>query len=344
MSVGIVSSKTTIQDIAQLAKVSVATVSRTLSMPDKVSEATRQQVLAAVEKTGYVINEAARNLRKQQTDTIVVLTPNIGNPYFSNIVAGIEEVCAKNHINVLLADTQKASMTSPHARSYFSRNRVDGIIILDGMVAKELIQSAKGHPPILFAGEKHAELNEPYIGMNDELGIVLAVKHLYELGHRRIGHLAGPCNHTPGYRRKTTFLKTLNELQLDAVNAWIYEGLFNFTTGQNAAKEWVKLASDQRPTAICSAGDEIAFGFIAGLHQLGFKVPQDVSVVGYDDLTFATCFIPALTTVHQPCQKLGQQAAQQLLKLIQNQTFKPVPLLKPQLIIRESTALYKADF
>ena len=332
------SQKITIQDIAQLAKVSVATVSRTLSHPDKVSDLTRQQVLAAVEATGYSVNETARNLRKRQTDTIVVMTPNIGNPYFSNIVEGIEEIFATNHINVLIADTQKASMNSSHARSYFSRNRVDGIIILDGQVSKDIIESAKGHPPILFAGERHAELTLPYIGINDELGIELAVNHLYSLGHRRIGHIAGPLTHTPGQRRYDSFLHSLSQLGLPAQEAWIHEGLFQLATGQEAAHAWVNLPIEQRPSAICSAGDEIAFGFIATLYRLGFKVPRDVSVVGYDDLNFAACYIPALTTIHQPRQALGRVAAQQLSNLIKKQSFTLLPLLDPTLVIRQSTA------
>ncbi|WP_020559578.1 LacI family DNA-binding transcriptional regulator [Thiofilum flexile] len=334
------SQKITIQDIAQLANVSVATVSRTLSNPEKVSDITRQQVLATIEATGYSVNETARNLRKRQTDTIVVMTPNIGNPYFSRLVEGIEEVFAHNQISVLIADTQKASMNSSHARNYFSRNRVDGIIILDGLIAKAIIEDAKGSPPILFAGERHAELNLPYIGISDELGIELAVKHLYSLGHTRIGHIAGPLTHTPGQRRYTSFLKTLSQLNLPTQEAWIHEGLFQLSTGQQAAYAWANLASDQRPTAICSAGDEIAFGFIATLHQLGFRVPHDVSVVGYDDLHLAACYIPALTTIHQPCRTLGRSAAKQLLNLIKKHPFTPLPLLDPTLIIRDSTAPY----
>lgn len=330
----------TIQEIAQLAKVSVATVSRTLSNPDKVSELTRQQVLAAIESTGYSVNENARNLRKRQTDTIVVMTPNIGNPYFSLIVEGVEEVLASNHINVLIADTQKASMSTTHARNYFSRNRVDGILILDGQVSRDIIENAKGHPPILFAGERHAELTLPYIGINDELGIELAVKHLYSLGHTRIGHIAGPSMHTPGQRRQESFLYTLKQLNLPTEQAWIHEGLFELATGQQAAYAWANLPREQRPSAICSAGDEIAFGFIATLYQLGFRVPRDVSVVGYDDLTLTACYIPALTTIHQPCRTLGRIAAQQLLNLIKQQVFTPLPLLDPTLVIRQSTAPY----
>lgn len=328
--------KVTVQDVAKMADVSVATVSRALFTPDKVADKTRQKVLKAVEITGYTVNYAARNLRRQKTDTIVILTPNIGNPYFSNIVEGIEEVCAANHISVLIADTQKATMNAHHTQSYFSRNRVDGILILDGQVSEDLVRESKGQPPIIFAGEWHPASEITRVTINDQLGAALAINHLYDLGHRAFGHIAGPLDHVPGQRRHAGFLKALHDKQLDGGNAWLFSGRFSLQTGYQAAQAWAELHPAKRPKAIFCAGDEIAIGFLAGLQKLGFSVPADVSVVGYDDLEVAEYTVPALTTIHQPRRALGRLAATALLQMINDEDLPANLELAPWLVTRES--------
>lgn len=329
--------KITVQDIAALANVSVATVSRALSKPEKVSDKTRAIVMKAVEETGYTINEAARNLRRQQTDTIVIMLPNIGNPVFSNVVEGIENVCAANDISVLIADTQKASMSPAKARSYFNQNRVDGIIILDGLLPLDAINYGDKSPAIVFAGEWNEGTNLPTIHIDDALGIGLAVKHLFDLGHRRIGQISGSLTHTPGKARYDGFNKTTIQLGCNATSEWMFEGDFSLESGSAAAKAWYKLPKKDRPTAVVCAADATAFGFISGLYKLGFKVPEDISVVGYDDLQVSKYFIPALTTVHQPRRALGVLAAHTLLDLIKNQDSDQLKPIEPWLVVRDST-------
>lgn len=328
----------TVQDIAALANVSPATVSRALSQPEKVSAKTRNLVMKAVEKTGYTLNQAASNLRRQQTDTIVILVPNIGNSVFSNVVEGIEKICAEKNISVLIADTQKASMSPLRARSYFSQNKVDGVIIMDGLMSLKALNLGPGGPPVVFAGEWNPDDDYPVVRIDDAYGVSLAVNHLYELGHRRFGHVAGPLFHVPGKLRYDSFRHALSLLNCDPDLAWFAEGPFTLASGKKAAMAWFALPETERPTAIFCAGDEIAFGFISTLNHLNIRVPQDVSVVGYDDLNVAEYYIPALTTVHQPRRALGQLAANTLIALIQKAPLEPPEPIKPWLKVRDSTA------
>ena len=330
--------KVTVQDIAALANVSVATVSRALSKPEKVSETTRAIVMKAVEETGYTINEAARNLRRQQTDTIVIMVPNIGNSVFSNVVEGIENVCAANDISVLIADTQKASMSPEKARSYFSRNRVDGIIILDGLMPLDVTNYGTKIPTIVFAGEWNPTADLPTVCIDDELGISLAVKHLFGLGHRKLGQVSGPLSNTPGKARFDGFNQTVNKLECGCEQQWLFEGDFSLESGAAAAQVWYELPKQERPTGVVCAADAMAFGFISGLDKLGIKVPRDVSVVGYDDLQVSQYFVPALTTVHQPRRALGILAAHTLLALIKKQDSGLPKPIEPWLVVRDSTA------
>ena len=329
--------KATVQDVAAIANVSVATVSRSLSKPDKVSEKTRQLVLDAVKQTGYTVNEAARSLRRQRTDTIVILLPNIGNSVFSNVVEGIEKVFAANNINVLIADTQKASIATENAHAYFSQNKVDGMVILDGLVTLDNLTSPNNPLPIVFAGEWQEESGYPIVRVDDLLGSKLVAEHLTTLGHRKLGHVTGPLSHLPGKTRKQGFAAALKDLGVASSNIWQYEADFNLESGKAAAKAWYALNPEDRPTGIFCAGDEIAFGFLSTLHQLGIKLPEEVSVVGYDDLDVAGYFVPSLTTVHQPRRQLGELAAHTLLSMIQGETYASPQPIEPYLVVRDST-------
>ena len=328
----------TVQDVARAANVSTATVSRALSAPERVSEKARQRVSEAVKLTGYVINHSARNLRRQQTGTIVALVPDIGNSHFSNILKGIETVCADNDINVLIADTRKPSMSRSKLQSYFSRNNFDGIVILDGDISIDEMRGANHNlPPVVTAGEWSDDPGVPVALVDNLKGAELAVSHLLECGHRSLGHVAGLLTHLPGRDRLEGFRSTLKKHDIDPERAWVYRGDYSLEAGVTAGQAWLEL--EDRPTAVFCASDYIAFGFISTLHRAGVRVPQDVSIVGFDDIDVADRYIPALTTIHQPRRAVGSSAAGHLLKLMNGE----LPenrhsQLDPWLVVRDSTA------
>ncbi len=328
----------TVQDVARAANVSTATVSRALSAPERVSEKARKRVEEAIRQTGYVINHTARNLRRQQTGTIVALVPDIGNSHFSNILKGIESVCAEKDINVLIADTRKPSMSRSKLQTYFSRNNVDGIVILDGDISvEEMRRSNLSLPPMVTAGEWCADPTVPVSLVDNLKGAGLAVNHLIECGHHTFGHVCGLLTHLPGRERLEGFRATLEQADMDPAGAWVFEGDYSMEAGKNAAQAWLALGA--RPTAVFCASDGIAMGFIATLHQAGIRVPDDVSVVGFDDIEVAQHYIPALTTIHQPRRAVGSSAARDLLALIEGrQPDNRHSRLDPWLVVRDSTA------
>jgi LacI family repressor for deo operon, udp, cdd, tsx, nupC, and nupG len=334
-----------IRDVALAANVSTATVSRTLSNPDMVSEATREAVFEAIRVTGYRMNVSARNLRRRTTGAIGVLVPNLANPFFSQILSGIAEVMSKAEINVLITDTTPMALDDHRFPEFFSYHHTDGIIVLDGMLRHTLLTSNDtddDRVPIVFACEWVEQTRRASVAIDNAAAATLAIHHLVELGHKNIGHVRGPEGNVLTTARQDGTLVSLREAGLEARDEWMFEGDFTLPSGAAAARRW--LAGSNRPTAVFCASDEMAMGFISELHRSGVSVPGDVSVVGFDDLEITSHFVPRLTTIHQPRNMIGRVAAEVLLERIKLTTRErlrtPAPklILPVELVVRESTA------
>ncbi|MHB2267498.1 LacI family DNA-binding transcriptional regulator [Aliihoeflea sp. PC F10.4] len=333
-----------IRDVAIAAGVSTATVSRSLSAPDRVSETTRASVLKAIEETGYRINHAARNLRRRQAGGIVVLVPNLANPFFSQILSGITAAMATSGYNVLIADTRPASDADHRITDYLHNNRADGLIVLDADLPADVLsisETTTRHPPIVFACEWLDSDPRPTVTIDNVEGARLAIGHLADLGHTRIGHLMGPPDNILTITRRHGARAALTERALEIREDWFFTGDFSLASGAAAADRW--LALEERPSAVFCASDAMACGFIGALHQRGVSVPHDVSVVGFDDIEIAAHFVPSLTTIAQPRALIGETAARTLLSLIetsQNGDATPAisQTLPVRLVVRESAA------
>ncbi|MEP3278444.1 MAG: LacI family DNA-binding transcriptional regulator [Stappiaceae bacterium] len=330
-----------IKDVARVAGVSVATVSRTLSKPNTVAEGTRNAVLAAAKETGYRVNLAARNLRRQRAGAVVVLVPNLGNPFFSHILAGIESTLANDDLSVLVVDTQQSKLKSEFFYEYLHIGRADGIISLDGSLSSEKLNTNDGSNsrlPIVFACEWSQFDDCPSVRVNNRRGAGQAIQHLAELGHKHIGFLNGPEGNVLSVARKEGALRGFQTYGLNVVPEWFFEGDFSMDAGVHAANNWLGLS--ERPTAIFCANDESALGLISTLHQNGVEVPRDVSVIGFDDLEVSEHFIPPLTTISQPRMELGIAAAKLLTQQMEDPFAGDLPkeVLPVELVIRKSTA------
>ena len=328
----------TIKDLAKIAGVSTATVSRALSNPKSVSPTARDSVLKAANDTGYQINLAARNLRIQQTGAIVVFVPELSNPFFSHILAGIEAEAAIAEKSVFVVNTQGPDTTNADTlMRYLTSARADGIIILDGSLPKGLLEERfiPGiSPPVVFGCEWAPSDQFPSVRTNNQKGAVLAIGHLLERGHRLIGHGTGPMWNVLSKERVTG-----TDRALEGEPFWTFEGDFTMASGIVAATAF--LALDQRPTAVFCASDMMAIGFISELNKNGLSVPDDVSVVGFDDIDIAKRFIPALTTIHQPREQIGSNAVKLLMDAINGdapQDYTEPLVLPVELVVRESTA------
>ncbi|OCX67259.1 LacI family transcriptional regulator [Thioclava sp. SK-1] len=326
-----------IHDVANLAGVSVATVSRVLSNPAIVSERTRRLVEDAVAQTGYTINITARNLRQQQVGAVLALVPKLANPFFSEILSGISEALRPERLNLLVLDT-RATMDnqspSQMIAPYLNRSRSDGVIVLDGLLDAAVFQQP-GCPPLVQACEWIADLDAPRVLADNVAGARLAMEHLIALGHRRILHLTGPAENTLTQSRREGVLDAAQGANLPPIAQM--EGTFTLRSGDAAAQ--MLLALPDRPTAVFCDNDEMAIGLMHGLSRLGIAIPGDISVVGFDNIEMSAYSLPPLTTVSQKRARLGKRAAEVLLAQ-RNTPAAPVsPTILPvELVIRESTA------
>ena len=331
-----------ITDVARVAGVSTATVSRALSKPETVAKQTREAVLAAAAETGYRINLAARNLRRRRTGAVVLLVPNLGNPFFSQILAGIEFVLSKKSLSTLMVDTMQSGTGPDFILDFLHRSRADGVISLDGSLPSALLntnENSSDAPPIVFGCEWHQVDPFPSVRADNEQGAQLAIEHLTLLGHTKIGYINGPENNVLSRVRKSSTIEALKAHGVPVRDEWFFAGNFALEAGAKVARKWLEL--EDKPSAIFCANDEIAFGLISELHHSGINIPDKLSVVGYDDIDIAERYIPALTTVWQPRFELGQSVADLLLEAIEHDGFgnsMPIKTLPVKLVVRQSTA------
>lgn len=324
------------KDVARLAGVSTATVSRVLAAQGTVRSETRQRVLTAVEKLGYEPNVSARNLRVNKTATIIVVLPDINNPFFSLVVRGIEDVAHRHNYSVLLSNTDNDLDRELASTRIISRRGADGVIFLTARVSSPHILTLANQTPVVLACE-YIEGAVSQVSIDNLAAALEATRHIIELGHTRIAYINGPKDIVLCRDRLRGYTLAMQQAGLSVQPEYIVEGTFYMESGAAAAEQLLSLP--EPPTAVFCANDELAIGFIRQCFQMGRRVPDDVAVVGFDDIRFAAFQRPALTTVAQPTYDIGVQAAQLLLEQI-NRRGKPDAarniVLPHRLVVRES--------
>jgi len=331
----------TVQDVAREAQVSTATVSRVLTSPARVSPGTREAVHEAIRATGYRVNLAARNLRMQRAGAVLVLIPDLRIPFYSGLLAGISEGFVGSEYAVLISDTKTNALKTETLAGYFSDGRIDGAICLDGKITQASLDmcSAQGvDEQLVFLCEWADSTEFPVIASDNAEGARLAMRHLYELGHRRIAHVTGPEGNVLTTARRQGMMDERTRLGLPARSEHIIRGDFSLDSGHAAARRILQM--EDRPTAVFCSADMVAFGLMAGLEAGGLRVPRDISVVGFDDIEMAAFSIPALTTIRQDRNMLGRRSAEALLQRLANPDTPSgaEPLVPVELVVRDSTA------
>lgn len=330
----------TIKDVAKLAGVSVATVSRTLARPEKVAEATRERVMAAVQKSGYVTNVLASNFRRRRSQTIVVLVPDIANLFYSTIVQEIEFVARKKGYQILLGETQEDLEIERAYSELAYQKMADGIISLGMTIPFRYDPRRKTPdpkwPPLVMVGEYTGKIPLPFVGIDNYQAAVDATQHLVDLGHRDIAFIGGPKHFTLCQVRLKGFRKVMRKAGLSVHPSHVQFGEFKLASGYNQVKRLIE--SGARPTGLFCANDEIAMGAMKALQEHGLRVPEDISIVGFDNLDIADYCSAPLTTIHQPRREMGAQAMDLMLHILKGQAPAEQRLLLPyQLIVRKST-------
>ncbi|MEQ9344864.1 MAG: LacI family DNA-binding transcriptional regulator [Thalassospira sp.] len=332
----------TIEDVARHAGVSIATVSRALHKPDVVSETAREKVQTAIAATGYTANVMARNLRLNRSGMILLLVPDIGNPFFSAILSGIEKGASQAGYNVLIGDTQNDPDREATYAAYLRSNQADAMILLNGRLPAPLANApANATPPVVIACERIPGCALPTVIIDNDEASFIATRHLTDFGHTRIAHVSGPSNNILTTDRVAGYRRALSSVGIQNDPALIYRGDFSIDSGIAAGR--ALLADPKtRPTAVFCASDGMAIGVIVAAKEYGLRIPQDVSIVGFDDIPHAAAYDPPITTVRQPRRRLGEQAITLLLDRLgakapfENREKGPV-IVPTELIIRQST-------
>lgn len=331
------------KDVADLAGVGLTTVSRAFSEPDKVSPETLQRIESAVRDLGYTVNMNARSLRGRKSGLVLVLLPDIGNPFFSLVLKGVEEAARATGRVILIVETRRdttpaQSYTTQSYMSQLDARRIDGLLVLDGSFPLEPPTSGTedGSYPIVAVTERAAVDGLSYVGVDNVAAARAAVLFLARMGHRDIAHIAGTPHTVTATERLRGFREALTELGRSAEAATVEHGDFSITSGRAAARRLLGRA--RRPTAIFAASDEMAIGAIHELKTAGLRVPEDISVVGFDDIGFSEVFDPPITTIRQPRHEMGRLAMDMVVRRLEGDVPPEDAILPFELIERASVA------
>jgi LacI family transcriptional regulator, repressor for deo operon, udp, cdd, tsx, nupC, and nupG len=329
-----------IREVAKRAGVSTATVSRVLSRPDVVAPDTRSRVLQAVERLSYAPNSAAKNLRTLKSRKLLVTVPDISNPFFSLVLRGIEDCAQQNGYSVLLGDTRDDEGREERYAQMLKEKDADGLIFLGHRlprIAASLVREmAPRCAPIVNGCEFSAELGVPSVHIDNPRAAFEAMEHLYELGHRRIGVVTGPLV-SPLSRDRLEGAFTAARRRNLQDEVIVKQADFSIGSGMDAAERLLSLA--EPPTAIFCFNDEMAMGAIEAARRHGLHLPADLSVVGFDDIRFAQCADPPLTTIAQPMREIGEGTVRLLLDILNGTRLAPISITLPHhLQVRSSTA------
>lgn len=321
----------TIRDVAERADVSVASVSRVLNGAGPVTEATRKRVLEAVEALQYVPHSGARSLSTSKTNTIGVILPDLFGEYFSELIRGMD-VAARSLGYHLIVSSSHDDADEASAAIRSMRGRVDGLIVLSPHLdAANLAASLAGSTPILLMNGG-ADVERPSIVIDNHGGAVAAVEHLVALGRTRIVHIAGPSGNLDAEARMAGYMEAIAAAGLQPI---IVAGAFTQTSGYSAGVELAELPS--RPDGVFAANDNMAVGALLALQDVGVRVPDDVAVVGFDDIPLAALVRPGLTTLKIEIAEMGRNALVRLIKMIDSAGDATCEIVRPELVVRASS-------
>ncbi|MGD2130541.1 MAG: LacI family DNA-binding transcriptional regulator [Lysobacterales bacterium] len=336
-------SQVSIKDVARLAGVSIATVSRCLNDPERVREQTRARVADAIRRTGYSPNTLAQSFRRGKTQVIMVVLPSVGDPFFTEVMQGIRSVAASRGYSLLISETQFNTMTADEVGTMVVSRQADGIVLLASLspFGTEVL-SARSHRalPIVIGFEKvSTELTGfPSVHIDNVEAAREATNYLISLGHRRIAFIRGPHQTLLTRDRELGFKAAMSDSGLIVRDDWLVDG--ELTLPGAAAATRSLLAYPQRPTAIFCATDEMAMGCYQALNSAELAIPGDVSVVGFDDIRYAQALDPPLTTIRQPAREIGERVVLRLLAEIEQGrgSSQGTEVVPHRLVVRDSTA------
>ena len=332
----------TIKDVALQAGVSVTTVSHVVNTTRHVSTAVRERVELAIRELGYVPSAVARSLKSNTTRTLGMLIPNSSNPYFAEIVHAVEDRCFAAGYTLILCNTDDAPQRQSVYLKVLAERRIDGLIVVSTGDDEALVAQLRGlqMPAVLL----DREIDDPGCDLVETAhkdGALLAMRHLLSLGHRRIACIAGPAHVIAGELRVQGWREALVEADVAPVDeSLLWRGGFTSQGGYEAMREILKgNGTAGRPTAVLACNDLMAMGALRAAHEAGLRVPDALSVVGFDDIELCAYTSPPLTTVAQPKAHIGALAVDMLLERVSGKRSDVRQVVLPATLrVRASTA------
>ncbi|CAL9602426.1 Ribose operon repressor [Streptomyces sp. enrichment culture] len=329
-----------IKEVARHAGVSVGTVSNVINRPHMVAEETRERVLGAISELGYVRSESARQLRAGRSRIISLLVLDMANPFFVDVASGAERVARGASLGVMLCNSAQSVTEEADYLSLFAEQRVRGVLVTPAdLTGRNLAEFRRHRIPFVLVDRVLPSAEGCSVSVDDVLGGRLAVQHLLDQGHSSIAYVSGPMSLQQCRDRRDGALAALTDAGLDASALRVVEAdRLDVPEGRDAGARL--LGMDTRPSAVFCANDLLALGVLQALFAEGVRVPEDVALVGYDDIEFAAAAAVPLTSVRQPAVRMGRQAAELLLEETGDEADRhrhQSIVLEPELIVRDST-------
>ena len=325
--------KVTIQDIADSANVSKSTVSRVLNDNTPVNEQKRKAVLAAMKRLQYKPNVVARSLAGGSSLTLGIVTQNIGSPFYDSVTQGVIQGMTGSDYSPIFGDGRWDRETEKTVIRTLVERNVDGLIMVGGSLSMEEIDELRQDKPLVVVARHLEKPSFPFVAIDNVVAARQAVQHLIEAGHRNIAHVKGLPDHQDAIDRFEGYQQALANANIDMDTRLVVNGDFSSQSGLMAIE--ALLMRDVPFTAIFAANDEMAMGIRLALYRRGIRVPEDVSIVGFDDQPGSAYMTPPLTTVAQPALAMGESAAMIVLSQLSKSEYK-LPKLEAELIFRES--------
>ena len=327
----------TIRDVARLADVSISTVSRVINSPSKVKLEKRKKVQEAIQTLGFSPNQVARSLLKKETGGIGVILPYVGGEFFSEFLTSIDKAAQEEGKFLLISTSHRNSVGMRNALQNM-RSRVDGVMVMASDGTPDILQSLESGPkPIVFVNTNTMDVSGlETINFDNYGGAYKATKHLIELGHKRIAMLKGPSHSFDACERLRGYRQVLIDAKIGIHEELEIPGDFTPEAGYDAARVLIELSP--RPTAVFGANDQSTIALMSVLRNLGLSIPEDISIVGFDDIPAAQYAAPPLTSVRVPIWEIGEMAIQRLLELInEKNSQRKHHSFSVELVEREST-------
>lgn len=328
----------TIVDVAREAGVSYSTVSRVLSGFEFVKDSTKARVLEAAERLGYVANLPARSLAGGRSQIIGLLVPGLDNGYIGEIVRGIDEELAKSNYDLMLYTTHRHRGKESLYVNTIANGLTEGLLLLVPLVQAAYLEALRERNfPYVLIDQSDESDKSPMVHCTNWQGAYDATRYLLELGHRRIGFISGIMEITSAVERLEGHRAALMDAGLELDERLIVGGDFWQSAAYEATHKLLSLKN--RPTAIFASNDLSAFGVMEAVREAGLSIPQDISIIGFDDIPQASIVHPKLTTMRQPLDQMGRMAARMLMERIENPELTPRRVtLATRLIVRDSCA------